>query len=108
MNARDDLIIQIEILPLHYTRKAHATKIVEGAESFRVHPVGQSIGQVLNNAESVMHGRRATCYLSLMCVAAYAATIASASLLPRKVMPFGHAKISSSAPGPTLSTCRMI
>src|SRR5258708_12153879 len=59
MDARDDLVIQIEILPLHYARQTHAAKIVNGAESLGVHPVGQSIGQVLNNAESVMHRRRA-------------------------------------------------
>src|SRR5258708_2921030 len=59
MDARDDLVIQIEILPLDYSRHANATRIVKGAESFGVNPVGQSIGQVLNNAESVMHRRRA-------------------------------------------------
>src|ERR1017187_8235797 len=55
MNARHDLIIQIQVLPLSHTRQTKSAKVVERVKSLLVHPVTQALDHVFHDAVTVMH-----------------------------------------------------
>src|SRR5579862_1312989 len=59
VNARDDLIVQVEILPIGDLWQGEAAKIVDRAETFLVHPVAQAVDHVFHNAKAVVQHRGA-------------------------------------------------
>src|ERR1035441_1294512 len=56
IDAGDDAVVQIEMLPLGDPGNGEAAEIFDCAEAFLVHPVGEAIDHVLHNAEAVVHG----------------------------------------------------
>ena len=56
MDAGDDLVVQIEMLPLGDLGDGEAAEIVEGGEAFLIHPIRQAIDHVFDDAEAVVHG----------------------------------------------------
>ena len=59
IDPRHDLVIQIQVLPLRDRGRREAAEIVDRAEAFFVHPVAQPVDHVFDDAEAVVHGRRA-------------------------------------------------
>src|SRR5437763_1193321 len=55
VNSRDNLVIQIEMLPLSDLRQAEPAKVFDSSEALFIHPMGEAVNHVLNDAESVMH-----------------------------------------------------
>ena len=56
VNLRDDLVIQIEIAPIHHIGNGAAAKILDGAIAVVVHVGVQAVGHILDNAKAVVHG----------------------------------------------------
>ena len=56
VDARHDPVIEIEVLPLGDLGQREAAEIVEGAEAFFVHPVGEAVDHVFHDAIAVVHG----------------------------------------------------
>src|SRR5579872_1960233 len=59
MYACHDLIVQVEIFPIHHLRDAAAAEIVDGSKALLIHPLAQTVDHVFHHAIPVMHGRRA-------------------------------------------------
>ena len=59
VDPRDDLVVQVQVLPLRHLRQALAAKIVERCKSLLVHPVGEAVDHLLDDAVAVVHHRRA-------------------------------------------------
>src|ERR1700678_2746967 len=59
VDARDDLVIQIEMLPLSDLGNRKAAKIADGGEAFFIHPIGEPVDHVFYDAIAVMHRGRA-------------------------------------------------
>ena len=55
----DDLVIQVEIAPILHFGDGTSAKILDGAEAAIVHVLRESVDQILDDAESVVHGRGA-------------------------------------------------
>src|SRR5579885_1012343 len=55
VDAGDDLVVEVEVLPLLNARKREAAKIIDARETFSAHPVGEAVGHVLDDAIAVMH-----------------------------------------------------
>src|SRR3546814_310125 len=55
----DDLVLQIEILPVRNIGNRQALEIADPGIALFVHPAGQAVDHVVDDAEAVMHGRRA-------------------------------------------------
>src|SRR5262249_31800843 len=56
MNAGDDFVIEVEVLPLDDFGQRQPAEILDGSESLFVHPVAQTVDHVLHNAIAIMHG----------------------------------------------------
>src|SRR5580700_7592781 len=59
MNARDDLIVQVQMLPLSHSRQTNTAEVVQAAKALLIHPVTQALEHVFDDPITVMHHRRA-------------------------------------------------
>ena len=59
IDARDDLVVQVEVLPFLHPGQRAAAEILYGPVSLLVHPVGKTVDHVLHDPVAVMHHRRA-------------------------------------------------
>src|SRR5262249_10491900 len=59
VNARDDFVIKIEMLPFLHAGNGQSLKIRNSCKAFFAHPVGEAVGHVFDNAIAVMHHGRA-------------------------------------------------
>src|SRR3984885_1200737 len=57
VNARHNLEIQVQMIPVGDLGRAQAAEILDAGEAFFAHPVLQAIDHVFHNAIAVMHGR---------------------------------------------------
>src|SRR5258708_13983160 len=57
MNPSNDLIVQVELLPLANIGERQPAKIIDGREALLRHPPKQSILHVLDDAEPIVHRR---------------------------------------------------
>src|SRR3546814_11455026 len=55
----DDLVLQIEILPVRNIGNRQALEIADPGIALFIHPAAEAVDHVVNDAEAVMHGRRA-------------------------------------------------
>ena len=56
VDARDDLVVEIELLPTHIVGHGAAAEVADGAVALLVHPVRQAVDHVLDDLESLVHG----------------------------------------------------
>ena len=59
IDVRDDLVIQVEVAPILHVGHGAAAKILDGAIAMRVHVLREAVDHVLDDAETVVHGRGA-------------------------------------------------
>src|ERR1035438_2581338 len=59
IDARHNLEVEIQVLPLGDFGQGQAAEIVDGAEAFLIHPVAQAVDHVFHDAVAVAHGGRA-------------------------------------------------
>src|SRR6185437_13419324 len=59
VDARDDLVVEVQVLPLRDVGQRAAAEVVECAEVFAAHPCEQCVGHVFDDAIAVVHGRGA-------------------------------------------------
>jgi hypothetical protein len=59
IDARDDLIVQVEMLPVRDRRQTASAEILDRGKALLVHPVAQPVDHVLHDPEAVVHRRRA-------------------------------------------------
>ena len=59
VNTRDDLVIQVELVPVDDRGQRPAAEVVDGGEAFLRHPRQQAILHVFDDAVAVVHGRGA-------------------------------------------------
>src|SRR5205807_10128772 len=64
MNSSDNLVVQIQMLPLLHPLETLPLKIRNLPESFLAHPVPQPIGHVFHDSVAVMHHRRADLHVA--------------------------------------------
>src|SRR5271157_3526854 len=55
VDAGDDLVVQVEVLPLRHARQGETAKILQGRVALVVHPVGQAVDHVLHDPVPVVH-----------------------------------------------------
>ena len=59
VDAGDDLIVEVEVLPLLDARHGQPAKVFDARESFFAHPVRQAVSHVFDDAIAIVHYRRA-------------------------------------------------
>ena len=59
IDSRDQMIVQIEILPLGHLRDGAAANLVDGLVAALIHPVRESVAEIVDDAESIVHRGRA-------------------------------------------------
>ena len=59
VDARHDLVVQIELVPVDDRRQGPAAEVVDGGEAFLRHPLEQAVLHIFDDAVAVMHGRGA-------------------------------------------------
>src|SRR5439155_12104876 len=55
VDARDQVIVEIELFPLRDVRYGAPTKVIDAPVSTLVHPVTEAVGEILDDSEAVMH-----------------------------------------------------
>src|SRR6478736_5523851 len=56
INLRDDLVVEVEVLPVGDLGNREAAEALDGGEALLVHPVAKAVDHVLHDAEAVVHG----------------------------------------------------
>ena len=59
VDASDDLVVEVEMLPLGHVGKREAAEIVDGVVALFCHPREQAVGHVFDDAVAVVHHRGA-------------------------------------------------
>src|SRR5690242_9000788 len=59
VDARDDLVVEVQVAPIHDVGDSAAAEIFNGAETMIIHVGGEAVGHVLDDAEAIMHRRGA-------------------------------------------------
>src|SRR5579872_5260944 len=59
VNARNDLVIKIEVFPFRHAIERQPAKIIDGVEALGTHPALEALGHVFDNAITVVHNRGA-------------------------------------------------
>src|SRR5262249_47150735 len=59
VDARDDAEVEIQIAPVVDVRQGAAAELLDARVAAFVHPSGQAVAQILDHAESIVHGCRA-------------------------------------------------
>src|SRR5262249_5470906 len=59
IDARDNLVVEVEMLPVGDFGKRKSTEVFDGAEALLVHPIAEPVDQFLHDAEAIVHGCRA-------------------------------------------------
>src|SRR5262249_37457480 len=53
--AGDDFVVEIEVFPFLYARKAFPTELGDGGKTFFGHPVGETVDHLFDDAIAVVH-----------------------------------------------------
>lgn len=56
VNRRQGLVVEVELVPVGDVRDSETAKIFQSLVAFLIHPIVQSIGEVINDPETKPHG----------------------------------------------------